>query len=150
MSNLRIVQGEVKTVGNWDSFSGLGNRHTHVEFRASDGTTTVLRSVLSDSILGAYLTPENSGRFAFYTYKEHSVLCGHADHERTATLSISDDPCLANCRKMRFLATLCLVIGILGLILIIGLGIIIFALIMFKSNPKPIRPTEIEIRSALA
>jgi hypothetical protein len=161
--SLKIIEGAIADIGEATPLSSVdptsgearptGVRYAWLRIQKPRGRTETIDRVSVDMAMSACIAAGAAGRFAFYAHRETFVLCGFSDGGRTLIASEAQDPAAIAADAQRTLAKRKIFFGVVMIptIILISFGIdkLKEGRRMLKENPRPRRPSEVNIRRRL-
>ena len=154
---LKVIEGVISDLGPATPLSAAdgptGTRWDFLSFSRAGRKPVTLANVVADKALGACITPQQAGRFAFYPHDGQLVLCGLAGGAWLLIGAATNDPAVAATEAVRLPAKRKIFWGIVMIPTIIGLffafDIIKAGRAVLRENPAPKRPSDKRLTRAL-
>ena len=154
---LKVIEGGVEALGAVTAMvaeaGAAGTLWTFARFRRDKRKSVTLENVAADAAIGARMTLNDAGRFAFYSHGGQWILCGFSRAATIEIASVANDPAAIAADAIRTPAKRKMLLGVALCFTIIGL---FFAFDMIKAgratlraNPAPKRPSDKRLTRAL-
>lgn len=154
---LKIIEGAVDGIGEATPMTSTagptGVIYASVRWTRTGRKPVTLTDVVTDILVGACIETGRTGRFAFYSHRKLSILCGFADAGGVQIVTEAQDPVAIRTDIPRTAAKRKIFLGILLIPTIIGMvhgfEIIRRGRHELADNPAPKRPSDAKLTRAL-